>query len=75
MQEEFEVQYHPGHVRKILHEMGFSVQLPSGCWPEPIARSRTAGTAGRASYAAMLLKSGVSHCLFSRFWPKIAHFF
>ena len=28
MQEEFGVQYHPGHVRKILHDMGFSVQRP-----------------------------------------------
>jgi transposase len=28
MQEEFEVQYHPGQVRKILHDMGSSVQRP-----------------------------------------------
>ena len=28
MQEEFGVQSHPGHVRKILHDMGFSVQRP-----------------------------------------------
>ena len=26
--EEFGVPYHPGHVRKLLHEMGFSVQRP-----------------------------------------------
>lgn len=26
--DEFGVQYHPGHVRKILHEIGFSVQRP-----------------------------------------------
>lgn len=26
--EEFEVSYHPGHVRKLLDEMGFSVQRP-----------------------------------------------
>ena len=26
--EEFGVQYHPGHVRKLLHAMGFSVQRP-----------------------------------------------
>lgn len=25
---EFGVEYHPGHVRKILHELGFSVQRP-----------------------------------------------
>lgn len=28
MQEEFGVDYHPGHVRKLLHEIGFSVQRP-----------------------------------------------
>lgn len=28
MEEEFGVQYHPGHVRKLLHEIGFSVQRP-----------------------------------------------
>lgn len=28
IEEEFGVQYHPGHVRKILHEIGFSVQRP-----------------------------------------------
>ncbi|MGA8622126.1 MAG: IS630 family transposase [Candidatus Sulfotelmatobacter sp.] len=28
VQEEFGVQYHPGHVRKLLHEMNFSVQRP-----------------------------------------------
>lgn len=26
--EEFDVQYHPGHVRKLLHAWGFSVQRP-----------------------------------------------
>jgi transposase len=26
--EEFGCQYHPGHVRKLLHEIGFSVQRP-----------------------------------------------
>ena len=26
--EEFGVSYHPGHVRKLLEEMGFSVQRP-----------------------------------------------
>lgn len=26
--EEFGIKYHPGHVRKILHEIGFSVQRP-----------------------------------------------
>lgn len=26
--EEFGVEYHPGHVRKLLHELGFSVQRP-----------------------------------------------
>ena len=26
--EEFGVEYHPGHVRKILHQLGFSVQRP-----------------------------------------------
>ncbi len=28
IEEEFGVQYHPGHVRKILHALGFSVQRP-----------------------------------------------
>ena len=28
IEEEFDIQYHPGHVRKILHEIGFSVQRP-----------------------------------------------
>ena len=28
IQEEFGVVYHPGHVRKLLHELGFSVQRP-----------------------------------------------
>ena len=28
MQEEFGIDYHPGHVRKLRHEIGFSVQRP-----------------------------------------------
>jgi transposase len=28
IEEEFGVAYHPGHVRKLLHELGFSVQRP-----------------------------------------------
>lgn len=28
IQEEFEVRYHPGHVRKVLKALGFSVQRP-----------------------------------------------
>lgn len=28
IQEEFGVEYHPGHVRKVLHQLGFSVQRP-----------------------------------------------
>jgi transposase len=28
IEEEFDILYHPGHVRKILHEIGFSVQRP-----------------------------------------------
>jgi len=28
IEEEFGIQYHPGHVRKILHEVGFSLQRP-----------------------------------------------
>jgi transposase len=28
LEEEFDVQYHPGHVRKLLHTLGFSVQRP-----------------------------------------------
>jgi transposase len=28
IQEEYEVTYHPGHVRKLLQELGFSVQRP-----------------------------------------------
>lgn len=28
IEEEFGVRYHPGHVRKLLHDLGFSVQRP-----------------------------------------------
>jgi len=28
IEEEFDVAYHPGHVRKLLHNLGFSVQWP-----------------------------------------------
>ena len=28
IEEEFRISYHPGHVRKLLHELGFSVQRP-----------------------------------------------
>lgn len=28
IEEEFGLEYHPGHVRKILHDIGFSVQRP-----------------------------------------------
>jgi len=28
IEEEFGIQYHPGHVRKLLHDWGFSVQRP-----------------------------------------------
>jgi len=28
IQEEFDITYHPGHVRKLLHELNFSVQRP-----------------------------------------------
>lgn len=28
IEEEFDVAYHPGHVRKLLHDLGFSVQRP-----------------------------------------------
>lgn len=28
IEEEFNITYHPGHVRKLLHAMGFSVQRP-----------------------------------------------
>jgi transposase len=28
IEEEFGVQYHPGHVRKLLHDLGFSLQRP-----------------------------------------------
>jgi transposase len=28
IQEEWGIAYHPGHVRRILHQMGFSVQRP-----------------------------------------------
>lgn len=28
IEEEFGVHYHPGHVRKLLHDLGFSVQRP-----------------------------------------------
>ena len=29
IEEEFHVTYHPGHVRKMLHDLGFSVQRPT----------------------------------------------
>ena len=28
IEEEFGIAYHPGHVRKLLHQIGFSVQRP-----------------------------------------------
>jgi transposase len=28
IEEEFDIHYHPGHVRKLLHRLGFSVQRP-----------------------------------------------
>ena len=28
VEEEFGVVYHPGHIRKLLHDLGFSVQRP-----------------------------------------------
>ena len=28
VEEEFEIHYRPGHIRKLLHELGFSVQRP-----------------------------------------------
>jgi transposase len=28
IEKRWKVQYHPGHVRKLLHQLGFSVQLP-----------------------------------------------
>ena len=28
IEEEFDVAYHPGHIRRLLHEIGFSVQRP-----------------------------------------------
>jgi len=28
IEEEFGIQYHPGHVRRLLHRLGFSVQRP-----------------------------------------------
>jgi transposase len=28
IEQEFAVSYHPGHVRKLLHQLGFSVQRP-----------------------------------------------
>ena len=28
IEEEFDITYHPGHVRKLLHQLGFSVQRP-----------------------------------------------
>jgi len=28
VEEEFGIVYHPGHVRKLLHDLGFSVQRP-----------------------------------------------
>ncbi|HTV81077.1 MAG TPA: IS630 family transposase [Acidobacteriaceae bacterium] len=38
MEQEFGVQYHPGHVRKLLHDWGFSMQRP----PRVLARADAA---------------------------------
>lgn len=42
IEEEFGVKYHPGHVRKILHQLDFSVQQPkrSLAKADPLKRSR-----------------------------------
>lgn len=40
--EEFEIEYHPGHVRKMLHGLGFSVQRPKRL----LARADAAKKAG-----------------------------
>jgi len=40
--EEFDVRYHPGHVRKVLKSMGFSVQRPRRklAKADPVAQDR-----------------------------------
>ena len=43
--EEFGVDYHPGHVRKLNWDSRCSV--PRASWPEPIHRNRTGGTVTR----------------------------
>jgi len=42
--EEFGCQYHPGHVRKLLHHPGFSVQRPTRTLARPIPPNKTSGT-------------------------------
>lgn len=40
--EEFAVEYHPGHVRRLLKRMGFSVQRPRRQWAkaDPVEQDR-----------------------------------
>src|SRR5258708_7298246 len=45
IEEEFGVQYHPGHVRKLLHGWGFRCSDRAACWRAPMPRRRTDGTA------------------------------
>jgi len=45
-EEEFGVQYHPGHVRKLLPAGDFRCSVHGAFWPAPMSRRRTAGAAG-----------------------------
>jgi transposase len=45
IEEEFGVRYHPGHVRKLLHAWGFSMQRPRRVLAAPMPQRKTAGTA------------------------------
>jgi transposase len=45
--EEFDVRYHPGHVRHLLKGLNFSVQRPKTRLSRPTPRNRTGGFATR----------------------------
>src|ERR1700686_2985523 len=45
IEEEFGVHYHPGHVRKLLHELGFSMQRPRRVLAKADPMLQDAGTA------------------------------
>ena len=55
IEQEFGVHYHPGHVRKLLHELGFSMQRPRRVLAKADPKLRT--TAGAARSIPILKKS------------------